>query len=70
MRRITRRIGLFGGPGAIVRAAGAGKGKRPTRDNTPPEAPPSVAESESGSSPPSKKSWLDWLRGEKGKPEP
>jgi hypothetical protein len=56
MRRITRRIGLFG-PGAMVKAAGA-RVKRPT---TPPGAPaPRPERPETEPSQPEKKSW--WSR--------
>ena len=63
MRRITRRIGLFGGPGAIVKGAGVKTRQRPTSDAAPaapsPEAGPSSdAESE-------KKGWWSRLLGSK-----
>jgi hypothetical protein len=58
MRRITRRIGLFG-PGAVVKATGA-RTKRPT---TPPGAPAPHLEPEHPETKPSqpeKQSW--WSR--------
>ncbi|HEY2797345.1 MAG TPA: hypothetical protein VGK26_05600 [Thermoanaerobaculia bacterium] len=59
MRRITRRIGLFG-PGAVVKATGAGVRKRPTVPGGP--APPIEHErSEFAAPPPEKKSWLSRL---------
>jgi hypothetical protein len=68
MRRLTRRIGLFGGPGAIVKAAGAGKGKASpdaAASDPKPETPAA-----GGASPgePEKKSWLRWFGGPKSKP--
>jgi hypothetical protein len=69
MRRITRRIGLFGGPGAFVRAAGAGKGKR-MPDAPAPDAnrePPKVDDVGSPAAP-QRKSWLSWFGGSKSKP--
>ena len=53
MRRLTRRIGLFGGPGAIVKAAGAGKGKpSPAASDPKPDTPAA-----GGASPRSCGSW-------------
>lgn len=67
MRRITRRIGLFGGPGAIVKAAG-GKSKRGTRESVhAPASPPPAASHESAPEAREKKSWLDWFRDPKPK---
>ena len=68
MRRITRRIGLFGGPGAIVKAAGAGKGKA-LPDPAAPDSKPEIPATD-GASPgePEKKSWLRWFGGPKSKP--
>ena len=67
MRRITRRIGLFGGPGAIVRAAGAGKGKR-LPDAAEPDSQPATPP-EAGGEPgaPQGRSWLRWFGGPKSK---
>ena len=64
MRRLTRRIGLFG-PGAAVRAAGVGKGKRPE----PESASGSRAEVPAGtaSQEPQKESWLKRLLGWRSK---
>ena len=69
MRRITRRIGLFGGPGAMVRAAGAGKGKR-LPDTPAPDPTPEILEGADGAptGEPEKKSWLRWFGGPKSKP--
>jgi hypothetical protein len=64
MRRITRRIGLFGGPGAIVKAAG-GKSKRATRDSVGAPPPPPPAKDEAPPEAGKKSSWLDWFRGSK-----
>jgi hypothetical protein len=58
MRRITRRIGLFGGPGAIMKATGAPTRKRPTAQSVPTDGRPE-AEPETAKPPPEKKSWLD-----------
>jgi hypothetical protein len=67
MRRITRRIGLFGGPGALVRAAGAGKGKRP-QEAAEPESPPATLPEAGGEPGASQgKSWLRWFGGPKSK---
>jgi hypothetical protein len=68
MRRITRRIGLFGGPGAIVRAAGAGKGKRGP-DAAEPDSQPAIPPGAEGESagPSEGKSWLRWFGGPKSK---
>ena len=59
MRRITRRIGLFG-PGAMVKAAGAEVRKRPTVPGGP--APPIEHERRDAAppAPEKKKSW--WSR--------
>jgi len=58
MRRITRRIGLFG-PGAMVKATGAGTKRRPTAPGGP--APPLEHEHHDATPPaPEKKSW--WSR--------
>jgi hypothetical protein len=58
MRRITRRIGLFG-PGAMIKATGAGIRKRPTVPGGP--APPIEHERHEASPPlPEKTSW--WSR--------
>jgi hypothetical protein len=58
MRRITRRIGLFG-PGAFVKATGAGVRKRTAVPGGP--APPIEPErSEAAPPSPAKKSW--WSR--------
>ena len=63
MRRITRRIGLFGGPGAMVNAAGGKTRNRPTSEAKIPETPP---EAERPDEPvPEKRGWFDWLRGPK-----
>jgi hypothetical protein len=68
MRRITRRIGLFGGPGAFVRAAGAGKGKR-LPDAAAPDAEREIPKVDDVASPatpqPQRKSWLSWFGGSK-----
>ena len=68
MRRIPRRIGLFGGPGAIVRAAGAGK--RRLTDEAAPDPKPEPLAGADGASPSAtpKKSWLRWFGGRKSKP--
>ena len=59
MRRITRRIGLFG-PGAFVKAAGAGIRKRPPAPGGP--APPIEPEHHEAAPPaPEKKSWWNRL---------
>ena len=67
MRRITRRIGMFGGPGAIVKAAGA-KTRRGTREaphqSRPPQDAPDVSAPQAEAAP-EKKSWLSWFRGSK-----
>jgi hypothetical protein len=69
MRRITRRIGLFGGPGAIVRAAGAGKGKRLTDAGVPdPKAESLTGVDGTSPGPPPRKSWFHWFGGRKSKP--
>ena len=63
MRRITRRIGLFG-PGAVIKASGAGIRKGP---HVPGAPAPRIERAEPESSPPEKKSW--WTRlgfGKKG----
>jgi hypothetical protein len=69
MRRITRRIGLFGGPGAIVKAAGAGKGK-PLPDAAAPDSKPETAQGaeEAATGAPQRKPWLRWFGGPKSKP--
>ena len=64
MRRITRRIGLFGGPGAMVKAAGGAKRRR-TRAANPLERAP-LPQTDGPVEPvPQKKSWFRWLRGPK-----
>lgn len=69
MRRITRRIGLFGGPGAFVRAAGAGKGKR-LPDAAAPDVEREIPKVDDVASPAAseRKSWLRWFGGPKSKP--
>jgi hypothetical protein len=76
MRRITRRIGLFGGPGAIVRAAGAGKGKRtqgapvPEQDAPVPDSRPAIppGTDRASTDAPQKNFWLRWFGDPKSKP--
>ena len=59
MRRITRRIGLIG-PGAFVKASGAGVRKRPAVPGGP--APPIEHEHrDAAPRAPEKKSWLSRL---------
>jgi hypothetical protein len=68
MRRFTRRIGLFGGPGAVVKAAGGVRRRtREAKPASPPDPVPTPGEAPSPSSEVGKKSWLSWLRGEKPK---
>ena len=63
MRRMTRRIGLFGGPAAMMSSAGvkkpsvekAGATPAPEVEKAPDPAPPSAT--------PPKKSWLRRLFG-------
>jgi hypothetical protein len=71
MHRITRRIGLFGGPGALIPATGARKKPVPApSEPTPSESDPGVGtgQGESTSPPAPKKSWRGWLRGSKKDP--
>ena len=65
MRRLTRRVGLFGGPGAMIKAAGGPAKTRPTSEPKLPE--PVAEEKRSDEPPPESKGWFDWLLGPKRK---
>jgi hypothetical protein len=60
MRRITRRIGLFG-PGAFVKASGAQVRKPSAGPSAPAPSPSSERAEAARTDPPEKKSWLSRL---------
>jgi len=61
MRRLTRRIGLFGGPAALMPAMGVKK-PPPKENPLPPEtaAQPEGTGPEGTAAKPARKSWFRW----------
>ena len=63
MRRLTRRIGLFGGPAALMPAMGVKK-PPPKEETVTPESAthPSASGADGGASAePARKRWFRWL---------
>lgn len=62
MKRLTRRIGVFGGTGSMMSALG-GKESVPAAPTTPKPSTPAASKESAGAEEPKKKSWLGRLFG-------